>query len=160
MKEIELTVSFGFLGQGIIPIHRTAMLKRYNDCCIGYYIKDYEGNYHLVDWFMESRDTFAYIYGDVHNINYNRFYYNKEKKEYTGLEGFTLDYNRTERPWYRSYMKFSTAKFKDKNTLLVWDEFKQQQQEINLPELKRRREELFKELIEDEKFLNDFQNDK
>lgn len=116
--------------------------------------------HHLVDWFMESRDTFAYIYGDVHNINYNRFYYNKEKKEYTGLEGFTLDYNRTERPWYRSYMKFSTAKFKDKNTLLVWDEFKQQQQEINLPELKRRREELFKELIEDEKFLNDFQNDK
>jgi len=56
MKEIELTVSFGFLGQGIIPIHGTAMLKRYNDCCIGYYIKDYEGNYHLVDWFNEGSE--------------------------------------------------------------------------------------------------------
>lgn len=90
----------------------------------------------LLDWLVESEDTFAYIYDDTRHVEYRRVYF-KGKNNMEHIDDFDLFYESKGNPWFASYVILLTAKFKDKNTLVVWDKYKKKQEEVSLPEIKR-----------------------
>ncbi|MBK8442363.1 MAG: hypothetical protein IPL35_02655 [Sphingobacteriales bacterium] len=99
-------------------------------------------NGRLLDWFMEDKDTIAYIYDEGIHVYYTRIYNNKENGFWEDIDWFNLFYPKEGYRYHQSYSILLTAKFKDKNTLVVWDKYKKKQEEVSLPEIKRMREEV------------------